>query len=149
MLHKYLKVVFPKADYFIQGAIKMSSYRQNFQTDIPKGRSKSRIKNASQSQGFANKDLYGSSVQTGTVNGQFYKSKNNNQKASHRQNTYVNNSRNNEYRKTQKQSRRKMQNNNGEMSESTMVKVIVGSILGAVLLAIIIIIALVIMNFQL
>ena len=126
----------------------MSSNRQNYQSDIPNGRSTSRIKNASKSQGFANKELYGSSAQTRTVNGQFYKSQNNNQKTTQRQ-SYVNNSRNNDYRTVAQQSRSKAQNNNGEISESTMVKVIVGSILGAVLLAIIIIIALVIMNFQL
>ncbi len=126
----------------------MSSNRQNYQSDIPKGRSTSRIKNASKSQGFANKELYGSSAHTRTVNGQFYKSQNNYQKTSHRQ-SYVSNSRNNNNRTANRQLKRNAQNNNGEISESTMVKVIVGSILGAVLLAIIIIIALVIMNFQL
>ena len=121
----------------------MSSNRQNYQSDIPKGRSTSRIKNASQSQGFANKDLYGSSARTGTVNGHFYKSQNNSQKASRQR---ANNSRNNQNR-TANQTRNKS-NNNGEISESTIVKVIAGSILAAVILAIIIIIALSFMDFH-
>ena len=121
----------------------MSSNRQNYQSDIPKGRSTSRIKNASRSQGFANKDLYGSSAHTGTVNGQFYKAQNINHNVYKRQ--MVNNARNNENRTANRNS---AQNNRGEMSESTIVKVIAGSILAAVILAIIIIIALSFMDFQ-
>ncbi len=121
----------------------MSSNRQNYQSDIPKGRSTSRIKNASRSQGFANKDLYGSSAHTGTVNGQFYKAQNINHNVYKRQ--MVNNARNNGNRTANRNS---AHNNRGEMSESTIVKVIAGSILAAVILAIIIIIALSFMDFQ-
>ena len=137
-----MKIVFPKAVYFIQGVVKMSSNRQNYQSDIPKGRSTSRIKNASKSQGFANKDLYGSSAHTGTVNGQFYKAQNINHNYKRQM---VNNARNNENRTANRNSAQK---NRGEMSESTIVKVIAGSILAAVILAIIIIIALSFMDFQ-
>ncbi len=87
----------------------------NSNQNIQNGRSTSRIKNASQSQGFANKNLYGSGI---------------------KKQTSVN------------RPRRKKQSNNGEMSESTIVKVIVGSILAAVILAIVIIIGVAFMDFQ-
>lgn len=139
--------------------------RQNYQSDIPQGRSTSRIKNASQSQGFANKDLYGSNVQrrantSGQRYRQPYQTGNSAQRTVYGNNSNVNNPRNNQrpqnqrpqnpkptnYNKSQK---KKVRDDSGEMSESTMVKVIVGSILAAVLLAVIIIVALCFMDFQL
>ena len=128
---------------------------QNLRTDIPKGRSTSRIKNASQSQGFANKDLYGSSVQQRTasnINSHQYKSRNTFSGNAYNQNFNVNNH-NNRQNSQQRanyshQPKKRNHDNSGEMSESTMVKVIVGSILGAVLLAVIIIVALCFMDFQ-
>lgn len=122
--------------------------------NIPKGRSTSRIKNASKSQGFANKDLYGSTVQARTASGtnrQPYRTTNTGQRASQKRSPYTNNSRGYEYKNPayNKPSRKKVHSNNGEMSESTIVKVIIGSILAAVLLAIVIIIVLVFMDFQL
>lgn len=134
--------------------------RRNYQSDIPQGRSISRIKNASQSQGFANKDLYGSNVQrrantSGQRYRQPYQTGNSAQRTVYGNNSNVNNPRNNQrpqnpkptnYNKPQK---KKVRDDSGEMSESTMVKVIVGSILAAVLLAVIIIVALCFMDFQL
>lgn len=123
----------------------MSSNRQNYQSDIPKGRSTSRIKNASKSQGFANKDLYGPSSQARAINGQFYRAQNINHNTYQKQ--VVNNARNNVNRNSDRE-RNNAQNNKGEISESIIVKVIAGSILAAVILAIIIIIALSFMDFN-
>ncbi len=127
--------------------------RQNYRSDIPKGRSTSRIKNASRSQGFANKDLYGPTAQTGYshANRQTFRTEYANQRASQRRGSDISNKRKNEYKKYNydKQPERNKQGNNNEMSDSTIMKVIIGSILAAVILAIIIIIALSFMDFQL
>lgn len=152
-------LVFPKAEEFIQGVNKMNNRNnQNYRADIPKGRSTSRIKNASQSQGFANKDLYGPNVQareSSTANSNRYRQPYQSGNKAYRHNPNINNSRNNQrpynyqqknYNKPQKE---KVRDDRGEMSESTMVKVIVGSILAAVILAVIIIAALCFMDFQL
>lgn len=118
----------------------------NSNQNIPNGRSTSRIKNASQSQGFANKDLYGSGTNQYR---QSYRTTATAHRASHSRNPYINNERSNQHKTANRPTRSKVQNNNGEMSESTIVKVIVGSILAAVILAIVIIIALSFMDFQL
>ncbi len=120
---------------------------QNSRYDIPKGRSTSRIKNASKSQGFANKDLYGSSARNGT-NGYAAVSSGSYKKTSYRQQR-SNGSRDDYQGQLNHRGQRKRRNSEGEMSESTMVKVIVGSILAAVLLAVVIIVALILMDFQL
>lgn len=130
--------------------------KQNYQSDIPKGRSTSRIKNASQSQGFANKDLYGPSVQSRTASrtnqyNKTYRTSNTGQRASKKRNPYMDNARRDKYKNTvyNKPFGKNSSNNNIDTSESTIVKVIIGSILAAVLLAIVIIIALVFMDFHL
>lgn len=129
---------------------------QNYKSDIPNGRSTSRIKNASQSQGFANKDLYGSNVgqpaYSNTSRQQYRqpnKSRNTASGTAYKPNPNMNNTNNCQRVNYSQPSRKKVRDNNGEMSESTMVKVIVGSILAAVLLAIIIIVVLCFMDFQL
>ena len=128
--------------------------RQNYRSDIPKGRSTSRIKNASRSQGFANKDLYGPTVQTGysnATNRQTFRTEYANQRASQGRGSDISNKRKNEYKKYNydKQPERNKQGNSNEMSDSTIMKVIIGSILAAVILAIVIIISLSFMDFQL
>lgn len=156
-----LNLVFPKAEEFIQGVNKMNN-NQNYRSDIPKGRSTSRIKNASQSQGFANKDLYGPNVQTKSglnENSQRYRQPyrtgNTAQRSAYGRNPNFNNSGNNKRPSSHQQDNfnkpqsKKVRDESGEMSESTMVKVIVGSILAAVALAVIIIVALCFMDFQL
>lgn len=129
---------------------------QNYKSDIPQGRSTSRIKNASQSQGFANKDLYGSNVGRSAYsnsNRQMHhkpnKSRNTASRTAYKPNPNMNNTNNYQRANYSQPPRKKVRDSNGEMSESTMVKVIVGSILAAVLLAIIIIVVLCFMDFQL
>lgn len=135
---------------------------QNYRSDIPKGRSTSRIKNASQSQGFANKDLYGPNVQSRASSNanshqyrQPYRTGNTAQRAAYGRNPNFNNPGSNKRPSNRqevnfnKPQNKKVRDESGEMSESTMVKVIVGSILAAVALAIIIIVALCFMDFQL
>ncbi len=131
----------------------LNNNRQNFQSDIPKGRSTSRIKNASKSQGFANKDLYGPTVKykaSSGTNKYSYRTPNSGNRTYQGRSSYKNNSIENQYKNAgySKQTKKNARNDNGEMGESTIVKVIIGSILAAVLLAIVIIVALVFMDFR-